>query len=117
MKQKKGGLLLALQHLLHQVNAPARAVEFVPEQDVSGAGGSAKTAMDAGAQDFVRFVGEQAQLTLAAPIDGAKRIKGIVRGTDGGNVLVETAAGVRALPFGTIGRARLVPRIDWRKGS
>ena len=68
-------------------------------------------------EDFARFVGEQAQLTLAAPIDGAKRIKGIVRGTDGGNVLVETAAGVRALPFGTIGRARLVPRIDWRKGS
>jgi ribosome maturation factor RimP len=67
--------------------------------------------------DFVRFAGEEAQLTLAAPIDGAKRIKGIVRGTDGENVLVETAAGVRALPFGTIGRARLVPRIDWRKGS
>src|SRR5436309_14896027 len=68
-------------------------------------------------EDFARFVGEQAQLTLAAPIDGAKRIKGIVRGTEGENVLVETTAGVRALPFGTIGRARLVPRIDWRKGS
>ena len=35
----------------------------------------------------------------------------------GENVLVETAAGVRAFPFGIIGRARLVPRIDWRKGS
>ena len=67
--------------------------------------------------DFARFAGEEAQLTLAAPVDGAKRIKGIVRGTEGENVLVETAAGVRAFPFGTIGRARLVPRIDWRKGS
>ena len=67
--------------------------------------------------DYARFAGEEAQLTLAAPIDGAKRIKGIVRGTEGENVLVETAAGVRAFPFGTIGRARLVPRIDWRKGS
>jgi ribosome maturation factor RimP len=67
--------------------------------------------------DFVRFAGEEAQLTLTVPIDGAKRIKGIVRGTEGENVLVETAAGVRALPFGAIGRARLVPRIDWRKGS
>src|SRR5215475_6409526 len=45
--------------------------------------------------DFVRFAGEEAQLTLAQPIDGAKRIKGIVRGTDGENVLVETASGVR----------------------
>ena len=67
--------------------------------------------------DYARFAGEEAQLTLAAPVDGAKRIKGIVRGTEGENVLVETTAGVRALPFGTIGRARLVPRIDWRKGS
>ena len=67
--------------------------------------------------DFARFAGEEAQLTLSAPLDGAKRIKGIVRGTEGDNVLVETAAGVHALPFGTIGRARLVPRIDWRKGS
>jgi len=67
--------------------------------------------------DYARFAGEEAQLTLAAPIDGAKRIKGIVRGTEGENVLVETAAGVRAFPFGIIGRARLVPRIDWRKGS
>ena len=67
--------------------------------------------------DFARFAGQEAQLTLAAPVDGAKRIKGIVRGTDGESVLVETAAGVRAFPFGTIGRARLVPRIDWRKES
>ncbi len=67
--------------------------------------------------DYKRFAGEEAQLTLSAPIEGAKRIKGIVRGTEGDNVLVETAGAVRALPFDTIGRARLVPRIDWRKGS
>ena len=66
--------------------------------------------------DYVRFAGEEAELKLTAPIDGAKRIKGIVRGTDGDNVKVETAAGVKTLPFGAIGRARLVPRIDWRKG-
>jgi len=67
--------------------------------------------------DFARFAGQEARFTLAAPVDGAKRIKGIVRGTEGDSVLVETAAGVRAFPFGTIGRARLVPRIDWRKES
>ena len=67
--------------------------------------------------DYVRFAGEEAQLTLTAPIDGAKRVKGIVRGVEGDNVLVETLAGLRTLPFIAIGRARLVPRIDWRKGS
>ena len=67
--------------------------------------------------DYARFVGQEAQLTLSAPVDGARRIKGILRGTKGEDVLVETSAGVRAFPFGTITRARLVPAIDWRKGT
>jgi len=67
--------------------------------------------------DYTRFAGSEAQLTLLAPVDGAKRVKGIVRGVDGDNVLVETASGMRSFPFATIGRARLVPRIEWRKGS
>ena len=67
--------------------------------------------------DYARFVGQEAQLTLSAPVDGARRIKGILRGTKGEDVLVETTAGVRAFPFGTITRARLVPAIDWRKGT
>jgi ribosome maturation factor RimP len=65
--------------------------------------------------DFARFAGHEAQLTLNAPVDGAKRIKGILRGTEGDDVLVETPAGVRSFPIGTITRARLVPVIDWRK--
>ena len=65
--------------------------------------------------DYARFAGQEAQLTLRAPVDGAKRIKGILRGTEGEDVLVETAAGVRSFPFATITRARLVPAIDWRK--
>jgi ribosome maturation factor RimP len=67
--------------------------------------------------DYVRFAGSEAQLTLAAPVDGVRRVKGIVRGAEGDNVLVETPAGLRSFAFATIGRARLVPRIEWRKGS
>ena len=67
--------------------------------------------------DYDRFAGQEAQLTLSAPVDGARRIKGILRGTEGEDVLVETAAGVKAFPFGTIARARLVPAIEWRKGQ
>ena len=65
--------------------------------------------------DYARFAGCEVQLTLTAPIDGAKRMKGIVRGVDGDNVNIETAKGMQTLPFTAIGRARLVPRIDWRK--
>ena len=46
-------LLVLLQHLLHQVDAAARAVEFVAKQHVSRAGRGAEAAMHAGAQDLV----------------------------------------------------------------
>ena len=65
--------------------------------------------------DYTRFAGQEAQLTLRAPLEGVKRIKGILRGRDGDNVLVETASGVKSFPFETVTRARLVPTIDWRK--
>ncbi|MGH8802853.1 MAG: ribosome maturation factor RimP [Casimicrobiaceae bacterium] len=65
--------------------------------------------------DYVRFAGREARLTLSAPLDGACRVRGVLRGTAGGEVLVETAAGVRSLPLASIGRARLVPAIEWRK--
>jgi ribosome maturation factor RimP len=65
--------------------------------------------------DYARFAGQEAQLTLSAPVDGAKRIKGILRGTEGDAVLVETTAGVKSFPFETITRARLVPAIEWTK--
>jgi ribosome maturation factor RimP len=67
--------------------------------------------------DYTRFAGEEAELRFRAPIAGRRKVKGLLRGVEGDAVLVETASGVEAVPFADIGRARLVPRIDWRKGS
>lgn len=41
------GLTLIFQHVLHKVDAAARTIEFVTKQDVGGAGGGAKPAMNA----------------------------------------------------------------------
>jgi hypothetical protein len=43
-----------LQHVLDQVDAAARAVQFVPQHLIGRAGRGAKPAMDAGPQDLVR---------------------------------------------------------------
>ncbi|HJU23198.1 MAG TPA: ribosome maturation factor RimP [Casimicrobiaceae bacterium] len=67
--------------------------------------------------DYERFAGREAKLTLTAPVDGARRIKGILRGTEGDDVLVETQGGIKSFAFGTIANARLVPAIDFRKGT
>jgi hypothetical protein len=45
----------ALEHLFHEVNAPARAVQLVAQQQIRGARCRAKPAMHAGAQDRIGF--------------------------------------------------------------
>jgi ribosome maturation factor RimP len=67
--------------------------------------------------DFARFAGEEVQLHLHELTDGARRLKGVLRGVDGDNVLLETDKGARTIPLGAIDKARLVPKIDWRKGK
>jgi ribosome maturation factor RimP len=67
------------------------------------------------AADFERFAGSEAELRLHSQVDGARRFKGILRGLENGAVLLETEQGVRTLPLDAIDRARLVPKIDWRK--
>ena len=46
-----GRRLAALQHVLDQIDAPARRIEFVAEQEIGRAGGGAEAAMHAGAED------------------------------------------------------------------
>ena len=65
--------------------------------------------------DFVRFVGEEAEIRLSNPIENARRMKGILSGLEDNAVLVLTAQGMRAIPLGDIDRARLVPKFEWRK--
>ncbi len=67
------------------------------------------------AADYERFRGQEAQITVREPIDNARRFKGVLRGLEGDAALVETAAGVRTIPLADIQRARLVPKIEWRK--
>jgi ribosome maturation factor RimP len=67
--------------------------------------------------DFVRFVGEEADFRLSAPIENARRMKGILSGLEDNAVLVLTAQGMRTIPLGDIDRARLIPRIEWRKAT
>jgi ribosome maturation factor RimP len=67
------------------------------------------------AADFARFAGEEAELRLANPIANAKKLKGVLRGCEAGAVVVETAKGAVTVPLAEIDRARLVPKIEWRK--
>jgi ribosome maturation factor RimP len=65
--------------------------------------------------DFVRFAGEEADLRLTEPIDNTRRVKGILRGFANGAVRIETGKGTLTIPLADISKARLVPKIEWRK--
>jgi ribosome maturation factor RimP len=69
------------------------------------------------AADFARFVGAEADFRLTHPVENARRMKGVLHGLADGAVLVETAQGMRTIPLADIDRARLVPKIEWRKAT
>jgi ribosome maturation factor RimP len=67
------------------------------------------------ASDYERFSGQEAKFTLREPVDKARKLKGILRGVDGDAAVVETEDGLRTIRFDVIERARLVPKIEWRR--
>ena len=58
--------------------------------------------------DFERFAGFEAKLETRTPIDGRKRFRGRLMGTDGERVRIATAEGEALLPLGEVERAKLV---------
>ena len=67
--------------------------------------------------DFQRFAGEEAEFRLANPVANVRRVKGIVQSCADGAVVVETAQGTQTIALADIDRARLVPKIEWRKAT
>jgi ribosome maturation factor RimP len=67
------------------------------------------------AADYERFRGQEATLVLREKRDDTRKVRGVLAGLDGAEALVETDAGTVRVPLDLIERARLVPKIDWRK--
>lgn len=65
-------------------------------------------------RDFETYAGHQVRLELKHPLDGRKRVRGLIKGLKGEDVVVETdlgpdkARGELALPYTSIGEAKLV---------
>ncbi len=67
------------------------------------------------AAHFQRFAGERVRVKLAVPVDGRRNVTGVLKGfTNGEVVVVEEGAEIR-LPLEAIGKAQLIPELDFRK--
>ena len=65
-------------------------------------------------RDFEAYSGHEARLELKFPLAGRKRVKGVLKGLKGEDVIVETELGAGkmpgdlAIPYSSIGEAKLV---------
>jgi len=59
-------------------------------------------------KDFEEFEGYEAKLETAEPIDGRKRFKGVLAGTEGEEVMLNVAEGTIGLQFDWLSDAKLV---------
>ena len=67
------------------------------------------------AADYERFRGQEATLVLREKLNDTRKVRGMLGGIDGADALVETPGGTVRVPLDNIERARLVPKIEWRK--
>jgi len=58
--------------------------------------------------DFARWSGHEAKIELAAPLDGRKRMRAMLLGLDGSDVVVDAAGKRLTFPFRAIAEAKLV---------
>ena len=63
-------------------------------------------------EQFDRFSGELAQVTVFAPVGGRRKFKGQILGARGDEVLLNQDGNEVVLEFGNIAKARLVPDYD-----
>ncbi|MEE9397183.1 MAG: ribosome maturation factor RimP [Methylococcales bacterium] len=62
-------------------------------------------------ESFGRFMNRQVNMTLLAPIQKQKKIKGKLCGLEGDVVLIQTEAQLLEIPFDSIAKARLIPEL------
>lgn len=59
--------------------------------------------------DFIRFVGERAQVKLRMPVDNRKNFIGILQGIEQDSLLIEQEGVLHRLALSNIDKARLAP--------
>jgi len=58
--------------------------------------------------DFARWAGHEAKIETTVMIDGRKRFRGILKGLEGSDVVLQVGKDTITLAFGTIAEAKLV---------
>lgn len=60
---------------------------------------------------YTGYIGETVELRLRSPFEGRRRFKGILKGIEGEDVVIQVEDHEFLLPYGAIEKARVQPRI------
>jgi ribosome maturation factor RimP len=63
------------------------------------------------AEQFAKYVGQTAKVTLQIPLNGRRRLQGVIVGVEGDDIALRVDTTDVSLPHANIEKARLVP--DW----
>ncbi len=63
-------------------------------------------------EQYERCTGSEIDVRLNYPVDGSKRIKGVLAGLEDGEAVVRVGEDEYLLPLENVARARVVPRFD-----
>lgn len=94
--------------LSHAVSALLDVEDPIPEEymlEVSSPGIDRPLVRE---DDFDRFAGYEVKVETMEMIDGRKRFKGLLKGSDGDRILIDMSGTVVRLPFERIAEAKLV---------
>jgi ribosome maturation factor RimP len=58
------------------------------------------------------YSGEPVEVRLRRPFEGRRRVSGVLRGVEDGDIVVYADEHEYLLPFGDIEKARLIPRFE-----
>jgi ribosome maturation factor RimP len=64
--------------------------------------------------DFRRFAGQEATVSLRAPLNGRRRFVGVLRGADDAQLDLEVEGALHSIRLEDVERARLVPKFELR---
>ena len=62
-------------------------------------------------EQFPGYVGEQIELRLRTPFEGRRKFKGVLKGIEGEDVVVQVDDHEYLLPYSAVDKARVEPRI------
>lgn len=63
-------------------------------------------------EQFARYVGDEVQLRLLAPVAGKRRLKALLSGVEDGDLVLEVEGEPVRVPFTQVDRANLVAKFD-----